>query len=93
MTSRHIFVDYNTRRQGDLIPLDGYRDFVPHAVRRKPWTRALNTSAIKDYEADVHDKVKQLVDTLGAKAKKGETVDISDWMSFFAHVLVYLSAV
>lgn len=92
MTSRHIFVDYNTRRQGDLIPLDGYRDFVPHAVRRKPWTRALNSGAVKDYEADVHDKVKQLVDSLEAKAEKGQTVNISDWMSFFACVLVYLSA-
>lgn len=91
--SRRTFVDYNTRRQGDLIPLDGYRDFVPHAVRRKPWTRALNSSAVKEYEADVHDKVKQLVDSLEAKAEKGEAVNMSDQMSFFAYVLVNLSAV
>ncbi|KAI0087970.1 cytochrome P450 [Irpex rosettiformis] len=53
---------YNSRRQGELIPLDGY---------------------LKDYEGDVHDKVKQLVDALETRAKKGETVNISDWMSFF----------
>ncbi|KAI0812259.1 cytochrome P450 [Irpex lacteus] len=75
---------YNVRRQGHLLPLDGQRDFVQHAARRKPWVRALNTDAIKEFEGDIREKVKQLVKELEARSKRGDTIDISMFMSCFA---------
>ncbi|KAI0686845.1 high nitrogen upregulated cytochrome P450 monooxygenase 1 [Cytidiella melzeri] len=75
---------YNIRHQGHLIPLDGYRDFTNHGVRRKPWMRAMNHNALKEYEGDVKAKVTALVDALEVRARRGEGVDISKWMSYFA---------
>lgn len=80
------FLDYNVRRQGHLLPLDGQRDFVQHAARRKPWVRALNTDAVKEFEGDIREKVKQLVKELEARSKRGDTIDISMFMSCFACV-------
>jgi len=58
------------------------RDISEHTRRRRPWTRAFSTSALKGYEALVIKRVTQLVDTLAAQK---DTVDLSQWISFFAY--------
>ena len=65
------------------------RDKTEHTRRRRPWTRAFSTNALKDYEVLVIKRVTQLVDTLAAQ--KG-TVDLTQWISFFAYVFSFGSS-
>jgi cytochrome P450 len=59
------------------------RDKMEHTRRRRPWTRAFSTAALKDYEDIVIKRCTQLVDVLEKQAK---AVDLSQWVSFFAYV-------
>jgi cytochrome P450 len=59
------------------------RDKTEHTRRRRPWTRAFSTNALKDYEELVIKRVTQLVDAL---AVQKAAVDMTQWISFFAYV-------
>ena len=74
--------DYVARRSlSGTVQLDGVSDFKEHALRRKPWNKAMSSAAIKTYEPTVKSKVRELIDALGKRA--GEEVNISDWISFY----------
>lgn len=60
------------------------RDKQEHTRRRRPWTRAFSTTALKGYENIVLNRCLQLVEVLGNQ--KG-VVDLNMWMSYFAYVL------
>ncbi|KAI0772263.1 cytochrome P450 [Irpex lacteus] len=59
-----------------------YRDPVEHARRRKPWNRAFNSAALKEYHPKIAHRAAQLVDSLASQ--KG-IVDLATWISLFAY--------
>ena len=58
------------------------RDPVEHARRRKPWNRAFNSTALKEYEPIVTRRASQLLE--GVASKKG-VLDLAQWISFFTY--------
>ncbi len=58
------------------------RDHGEHARRRRPWTRAFSTNALKEYQPIIARRVTQLVD--GLAAQKGAT-DLAAWISWFTY--------
>ncbi|KAF9565398.1 cytochrome P450 [Agrocybe pediades] len=63
-------------------PLIAIRDKTEHTRRRRPWTRAFTTVALKGYEELVTKRVNQLVDSLLAQQNP---VDLATWISYFAY--------
>ncbi|KAF8954023.1 cytochrome P450 [Flammula alnicola] len=63
-------------------PLIAIRDKTEHTRRRRPWTRAFSTLALKGYEELVIKRCTQLVDTI---AVQPHPVDLTTWISFFAY--------
>jgi cytochrome P450 len=59
------------------------RDKHEHAIRRRPWTKAFSTAALKGYEDLITNRCVQLVDVL---AHQVGVVDLSKWLSFFTYV-------
>lgn len=57
------------------------RDWDVHAVRRKPWARAMNASALKGYEDIVIRKSTELMEQLTLHLE--EVVDMSAWASYY----------
>ena len=57
------------------------RDMALHTARRKPWSRGMNSAAIKYYEVLIRNTIVDLVN--GLKQREGKTVDISEWMTYF----------
>ncbi|EKM50335.1 uncharacterized protein PHACADRAFT_201174 [Phanerochaete carnosa HHB-10118-sp] len=74
---------YDTRLYDGEPSLEGIRDPALHAVRRRPWTRAMNSASMKYYEELIYNTVGDLVS--GLKERVGGPVDIADWMSLFAY--------
>lgn len=82
------------RVPGRTISLVALQDRDEHQRRRKPWNRAFSTASVKGYEEMLEFRVKQLVEELnkraerrakaGDKVTKGETVDLSGWLSHFS---------
>jgi len=62
------------------------RDPHEHARRRRPWTRAFNTPALKEYQVVIDKRVSQLVDALSQRI--GQNVDLAEWISWFTWVVV-----
>ncbi|KJA26257.1 hypothetical protein HYPSUDRAFT_52570 [Hypholoma sublateritium FD-334 SS-4] len=65
-----------------IKPLVAIRDKTEHARRRRPWTRAFSTSALKGYEDLVIKRSTQLVDAI---ASKSNPVDLTRWVSYFTY--------
>lgn len=63
------------------LPLIAIRDPVEHGQRRKPWSRAFSTAALKEYQPTVRKRAAQLLERL---RKESGTVDLAQWISFFA---------
>ncbi|KAI0772249.1 cytochrome P450 [Irpex lacteus] len=59
-----------------------YRDPVEHARRRRPWNRAFNSAAVKEYHPRLAHRVAQLADCL---ANQNGVVDLSTWISWFTY--------
>lgn len=59
-----------------LIALSG----PEHTLRRRPWNRAFNSVALKDYEEIVNRRASQLMQALGNQV--GPT-NLSQWISYF----------
>ncbi|KAG6816460.1 hypothetical protein H0H87_005943 [Tephrocybe sp. NHM501043] len=64
-------------------PMIALRDKTEHTRRRRPWTRAFSTAALKGYEEIITSRCLQLVDTVGQKTG---AVDMAQWISFFTYV-------
>lgn len=60
-----------------LIALSGHE----HTRRRKPWSRAFNSAALKGYEEIIHRRATILGQQLGKRM--GQTVDLARWINFF----------
>jgi cytochrome P450 len=66
------------------------RDPALHAGHRHRWAHAFTTTALKDYEASVIARVRQLSEKWEmiirgrVFGEKGATIDISAWMTYFA---------
>ncbi|KAK7463410.1 hypothetical protein VKT23_006763 [Stygiomarasmius scandens] len=58
------------------------RNTKQHAVRKRPWTQAFNTSALKDYEPLINARTSQLVDAL---AKQTSPINLTQWIFYFAY--------
>ena len=56
------------------------RDPTEHARRRRPWTRAFSTAALKEYEPIIRKRITQLGEAIASE--KG-TTDLSRWFSYF----------
>ncbi|KAJ7638131.1 cytochrome P450 [Mycena rosella] len=67
----------------EVRPLLALRNPEEHARRRRAWTRAFNTPALKDYEVLVDARVSQLVDILTTKI--GTSVDLSQWLGWLTY--------
>ncbi|KAF5379710.1 hypothetical protein D9615_005671 [Tricholomella constricta] len=66
-------------------PMIALRDKTEHTRRRRPWTRAFSTAALKGYEDIITTRCVELVETL---AHQEGTVDMAQWISFFAYDLM-----
>ncbi|PPQ88066.1 hypothetical protein CVT25_013674 [Psilocybe cyanescens] len=63
-------------------PLIAIRDKKEHTRRRRPWTRAFSTDALKGYEEIVIKRSSQLVNLVLAQKS---VVNLSDFTSFFGY--------
>ncbi|KAG6907279.1 hypothetical protein DXG01_009584 [Tephrocybe rancida] len=61
-------------------PMIALRDKTEHTRRRRPWTRAFSTAALKGYEEIITSRCVQLVEAVGQKT---DAVDMAQWISFF----------
>ena len=76
-----ILADWMGRILNPPIPsLIAIRDHTMHARRRRPWNRAFNTSALKEYEHIIAKRVSQLV---GALEEQKGVVDLTLWLGYF----------
>ncbi|THH32413.1 hypothetical protein EUX98_g1775 [Antrodiella citrinella] len=66
-----------------IKPLIAWRDASIHAQRRRSWTRGMSTSALKEYEPALAERITQLVD--GLLNSRGETTDMVEWLRFFSY--------
>lgn len=86
INTKHLFIltVYDIRVSDSGLQIDAIKDFDMHAIRRKPWTRALAPSALKDYEEIIMSKTGLLMEKLTERV--GQDVDISAWMSYYGCV-------
>ncbi|KAF9269323.1 high nitrogen upregulated cytochrome P450 monooxygenase 2 [Marasmius fiardii PR-910] len=64
----------------------GIRNTSEHLKRRKPWNKAFTTSRIKAYEPIMRARLLQLQEKLDDRAAlTGKSVDLAQWLSFFAY--------
>ncbi|KAL4246829.1 Cytochrome P450 superfamily protein [Abortiporus biennis] len=64
--------------------LIGTRDTIQHHHRRKPWTRAFNSTALKEYAPLISHRANQLVELITAESKE-KSVDLSSWFGRFTY--------
>lgn len=62
--------------------LIGQRDPQEHARRRRIWSRAFSSDALKGYSTHMFRRVEQLVEEMDRRAES--TVDLTNWVSWFA---------
>lgn len=73
------------------MPKDGAHALIAlrtrseHTRRRKPWNRAFNTTAVKNYEPIIQKRALQLVSELEKQSVNNgiPSVTLSEWFSFF----------
>lgn len=75
--------DGRVPEQEVVKPLIAIRDKTEHTRRRRPWTRAFSTNALKGYEIQITKRANQLVDALAAQKS---AANLSLWISYFAYV-------
>ena len=89
MLPLYLFTHYMRSLGWDGDPsLIAQRDPVKHMHRRKPWNRAFSSTAIKEYEHIVANRIRQLVNCLensvhGSSPEEGALLDIAAWLNYF----------
>ncbi|GJE85092.1 cytochrome P450 [Phanerochaete sordida] len=63
-----------------IMSLIGLRDNASHARRRRPWTRAFSSAALRNYEPVIARRGAQFVELLAEKKR----VDFGHWVHLFA---------
>ena len=66
--------------QTNIRALISLRDPAEHARRRKPWTRAFSSAALKGYEEILGKRIYELVTAL---EKQHQSVNLAEWISHF----------
>lgn len=69
-----------------LVSLIATRDPVKHAKRRRPWTRAFSTAALKEYQPMVAKRATQLTD--GLADTQGVPTNLTQWIAYFTYALI-----
>ncbi|KAF9237655.1 cytochrome P450 [Melanogaster broomeanus] len=72
--------DGRMAEQTTIRALISLRDPAEHARRRKPWTRAFSTAALKGYEEILAKRVHELV---AALEKQQQPLNLVQWISHF----------
>lgn len=65
-----------------VLPLIGLRDNADHTRRRKPWSRAFSSAALKNYEPLIAKRCSQFIELLVEKKQ----VDFTHWAHLFTCV-------
>ncbi|KAF8640255.1 hypothetical protein AX16_010150 [Volvariella volvacea WC 439] len=74
---------WDGRLPNDAIkPMIAIRDRQEHARRRRPWARAFNSSALRDYEPIINNRTLQLMEHLSIE--KG-VIDLAGWISHWSY--------
>lgn len=73
--------------QSTIRTLISVRDAAEHARRRKPWTRAFSTTALKGYEEILGRRVQQFVTML---EQQTGPFDLAQSISYFTYVFRFL---
>jgi cytochrome P450 len=63
-------------------------DPIKHRHQRKPWIHAFSSTAMKEYEEIIANRIKQLLgyfeNTVHRSARKeGAELDIASWLNYF----------
>lgn len=78
---------WDGRRNPDLpTHVLSTRTVHDHAQKRKFWSRAFSTSAVKDYGDTISRRAVQLADEIERSTKQngGKAVELQKWFSYFA---------
>ncbi|KAF9048451.1 cytochrome P450 [Panaeolus papilionaceus] len=77
------FWDGRIPETDSVKPLIALTDKKEHSRRRRPWTRAFSTLALKGYEEIVIKRCLQLVEQLSIQ--KTQPLDLGTWFSYFSY--------
>jgi len=89
MLPLYLFSYYILSSGWDENPsLIGLRDPVKRVHQRKPWNRAFSSTAMKEYEDIVANRIRQLSSCLEnlvdrSAPKDGALLDIAAWLNYF----------
>jgi len=81
--TRQLVWDGRIPEQEVVRPLIAIRDKNEHLRRRRAWTRAFSSTAMKGYEPAVIQKCSELLEALIART--GKTINLSEWIGFFTY--------
>lgn len=74
-------VFYGRNMWPSIPPMIGCMDPAEHLHRRRPWNRAFNINAVKEFQPVIGNRVQGLVEALTLRS--GEIVDLTQWISYF----------
>lgn len=74
-------VFYGRNMWPSIPPMIGCMDPAEHLHRRRPWNRAFNINAVKDFQPVIGNRVQGLVEALALRSN--EVVDLTQWISYF----------
>ena len=64
-------------------------DKQEHARRKRPWSRAFSSSALKDYEILVIKRIQQFIEILSSKNQK-EPINLTPLIAYLGYVAMIL---
>lgn len=68
--------------EAPVLGVIAIRDPVEHARRRRAWTRAFSTGALREYEPILIKRITQLCEQL---ANQKGTANLAVWFSYFSY--------
>lgn len=74
---------YGRNMWPSIPPMIGCMDPAEHLHRRRPWNRAFNINAVKEFQPVIGNRVQGLVEALTLRS--GEVVDLTQWISYFTY--------
>jgi cytochrome P450 len=72
----------NRQPTGTVKPLVALKDWTEHKRRRQPWNLAFGREAMKGYEKLVVESARSLLEAFSQQ--ENSTIDIGQWMTYFA---------
>ncbi|KAG5725419.1 Cytochrome P450 67 [Termitomyces sp. T112] len=65
--------------------LVGIRDPQKHAKIRRIWARGFTPEALRSYHPILNKRVSNLISHFDARVARGQTIDLSKWISYFTY--------